>query len=175
MFAALGRLIYRRRWLTLAASGLFLLLSLAMIARGGKLTGASFGDSEAERTETLVAEVVGHRTNATFVAIFHSDTLDPRTEPFQRAMKAALAPLSGAPGVLDVMGPDEAPPALGVAMVNGPKKSAVAMVGLAGDFKDVLSAYPAVRARLRSSELAITCTGFAPFTDDFDRMLERDL
>jgi uncharacterized membrane protein YdfJ with MMPL/SSD domain len=175
MFAALGTFIYRRKWPVLGVSGLFLLFSIAMAVRGGRLTGGSFGDSEAERTEALVAKVVGGATKDTFLAIFHSDTLDPRDEPFQKAMKAALAPLSGAPGVRSVMAPGEAPPALAVEMVNGAKKSAVAMVSLKGDFKEALSLYPEVRARLRSSELAITCTGYVPFMDDFDRVLERDL
>jgi uncharacterized membrane protein YdfJ with MMPL/SSD domain len=175
MFAALGTFIYRKRWATLVVSGLFLALSVAMVLRGGRLTGASFGDSEAERTEALVAEVIGHATNNTFFAIFHSDTLDPRNEPFQNAMKAALAPLSSAPGVMSVMGPDDAPPSLTVEMVNGNAKSAVAMISLSGDFKEALSKYAAVRERLHSSELQITCTGYVPFMDNLDRVLERDL
>ena len=49
------------------------------------------------------------------------------------------------------------------------------MVSLRGDFKEALSRYPAVRARLRSADLAVTCTGKVPFMDDFDRVLEHDL
>ena len=175
MFAALAGFIYRRRWGTLAASCLFLAASIAMVVRGGKLTGGSFGDSEAEKTERLVEQVLGHSTTTTFVAIFHSDAEDPRNEPFQTAMKAALAPLASHPGVLSVMTPDDAPPALAPDMVNGKAKSAIAMVSLKGDFKDALSRYAAVRAHLRSAELAITCTGYVPFMDDLDRVLEHDL
>jgi uncharacterized membrane protein YdfJ with MMPL/SSD domain len=175
MFSALGRFIYRRRWLTLGVSALFLVLSTAMILRGGKLTGGSFGGDEAERTEELVAGVVGNPTSSTFIVLFHSDTEDPRNEPFQRAMKAALLPLAGSPAVRRVMGPDQAPPTLALEMVNATKKTAVAMVTLNGDFKEALSVYPDVRARLRSTELAITCTGYVPFMDNFDRVLERDL
>src|SRR5580692_3824540 len=153
MFAALAGFIYRRRWGTLAASCLFLAASIAMVVRGGKLTGGSFGDSEAEKTERLVEQVLGHSTTTTFVAIFHSDAEDPRNEPFQTAMKAALAPLA----------------------VNGKAKSAIAMVSLKGEFKEALSRYPEVRARLRSPVLAITCTGYVPFMDDLDRVLEHDL
>ena len=132
MFAALGAFIYRKRWATLVVSLLFLVASIAMVARGGKLTSARFGDNEAWQTEHLVEQVVGHATNTTFVVIFHSDTKDPRNEPFQAAMKAALAPLSGDPRVLSVMSPDDAPPALAPGMVNGNAKSAVAMVSLVG-------------------------------------------
>ena len=112
MLAALATFIYKRRWWTLAASALFLAASLAMVLRGGKLTGGSFGDNEAEKTQRLVEHVLGHSTATTFVAIFHSDALDPRDEPFRIAMKAALAPLASDPDVLSIMTADDAPPAL---------------------------------------------------------------
>ena len=60
-------------------------------------------------------------------------------------------------------------------MVNGQARSAIALVSLKGDFKEALSHYPAVRAHLHSTDLAITCTGQVPFMDDFDRVLEHDL
>jgi putative drug exporter of the RND superfamily len=175
MFSRLASFIYRRRWWTLAASSLFLAASIAMVVHGGKLTGGSFGDNEAEKTERLVSEVLGHSTDTAFVAIFHSDTLDPRNEPFQTAMKAALAPLATDPDVLSVMMPDDAPPALAPDMVNGKAKSAIAFVSLKGAFKEALSRYPGVRERLRSSELHITCTGYVPFMDNLDTVLEKDL
>jgi RND superfamily putative drug exporter len=175
MFTALANFIYKRRWLTLIGSTLFLAVSIVMVLRGGKLTGGSFGDNEAEKAEALVEQVVGHSTDRMFVAVFHSDALDPRNQPFQTAMKAALAPLFHDPDVLSVMTPDDAPPMLAPGMVNGNAKSAIAMVVLKGDFQEALSRYPAVRGRLRSSELTITCTGKVPFLDDFDRVLERDL
>ncbi|HEX4449174.1 MAG TPA: MMPL family transporter [Polyangiaceae bacterium] len=173
MFAALATFIYRRRWWTLAASTIFLAASLAMVLRGGKLTGGSFGDNEAEQTLRLVEPVLGHSTATTFVAIFHSDALDPRNEPFRRAMKAALAPLASDPDVVSVITLDNAPPALD--LVNGEARSAIALISLKGEFKEALSRYPAVRARLQSTELAITCTGQVPFMDNFDRVLQRDL
>jgi RND superfamily putative drug exporter len=175
MFTALATFIYKRRGWTLAASTLFLAGSIAMVFRGGNLTGGTFGDSEAEKTERLVEQVLGHPLDTTLIAVFHSDALDPRNEPFKLAMKAALAPLAGNPDVLSVMTPDEAPPALAPYMVNGSANSAVAMVSLKGDFKEALSRYPAVRARLRSADLAITCTGKVPFMDNFDRVLQHDL
>ncbi len=175
MFAALARFIHRRRWSTLAASTLFLAASIAMVVRGGKLTGGSFGDREAEKTQRLVEQVLGHSTDTTFVVIFHSDALDPREQPFQAAMKAALAPLASDPDVLSVMAPDDAPVVFAPAMVNGTARSAIAMVSLKGDFKEAIARYPVVRARLRSAELAITCTGKVPFLDNFDRVLQHDV
>ncbi len=175
MFATLAAFIYRRRWWTLAASTLFLAASIATILRGGRLTGGSFGDGEAEKTQRLVEQVLGHSTDTTFVAVFHSDTLEARQPPFRAAMKAALAPLASHPDVLSVMTPDDAPFLIAPEMVNVGARSAVAMVSLKGDFKEALSRYPAVRARLRSADLAVACTGKVPFMDDFDRVLEHDV
>jgi RND superfamily putative drug exporter len=173
MLGALATFIHKRRWWTLVASTLFLAAALAMVLRGGKLTGGGFGDNEAEKTQRLVEPVLGHSTATTFVAIFHSDTLDPRERPFRTAMTAALAPLETDPDVLSVMTVDNAPPALD--LVNGEAKSAIALVSLKGDFKEALSHYLDVRAQLHSSELAITCTGQVPFMDNFDRVLRHDL
>jgi putative drug exporter of the RND superfamily len=175
MFAELGAFIYRNKWATLVVSAVFLAISVAVVVHGGRLTGGSYGDNEAERTEGLSARVLGHATNTTFIAIFHSDTLDPRNEPFQAAMKAALLPLANDPAVLEVMGPDEAPPGMTIGMVAGNAKSAVAMVSLKGDFKEALALYPEVRQKLRSDVLQISCTGQVPFMDNLDRVLQKDL
>jgi len=59
VFSALARLIYRRRKTTLVASSLFLALSIAVVMRGGRLTGGTFGENEAERVASLVEQVTG--------------------------------------------------------------------------------------------------------------------
>jgi RND superfamily putative drug exporter len=175
MFAALGAFVYKRRGWTLAVSTVFLIVSIVMVLRGGTLTGATFGDNEAEKTQRLTERVLGHSSTTTFVAVFHSDSLDPRNEVFQNAMRAALAPIAKDPAVLEIMTPDDAPPALAPTMVNGDAKSAIAMISLKGDFKTALAHYPAVRARLHSPDFVITCTGQVPFMDNFDRVLQHDL
>jgi RND superfamily putative drug exporter len=175
MFATLARFIVRSRWSTLGLSTVFLLAALGVALHGGRLTGGTFGDSEAEHAQRLVEQVLGHSLDTTVIAVFHSDTLDPRNEPFDVAMKDALAPLARDPAVLSIMTPADAPPALATEMVNGGAKSAIAMISMRGDFQEALARYPAVRARLRSSELAIACTGKVAFMSDFDRVLRRDL
>src|SRR5262252_6563614 len=136
MFVSLAGFIHRRPWWTLVACTLFLTASIAMVVRGGTLTGGSFGDREAEQTQRLVEEVLGHSTDATFVAVFHSDTLDPGQQPFRDAMREALAPLATDPDVVAVLTPDHAPPLMAVEMVNAKTKSALAMITLKGNFKE---------------------------------------
>ena len=175
MFATLAAFIYKRRWWALAASTIFLAAAIGMVLRGGRLTGGSFGDGEAERTQRFVEQVLGHSTDTAFVVVFHSDALDTKDPSFRAAMKAALAPLAGDPDVLSVVTPEGAPFPLAADMVNGGAKSALALVSMKGDFKGALSRYPAVRARIRSEVLTITSTGKIPFMDDFDRVLEHDV
>lgn len=186
MLTTLAGFIYRRRCWTLAASTLFLAASIVLVLRGGRLTGASFGDGEAEQTQRLVEQVLGHPTDTTFVVVFHStrgdargsaheQNLDPRERPFRVAMNAALAPLASHPDVLSVVTPDDAPFVLAPDMLNGQARSALALVTLKGNFQEALSRYPAVRAQLRSAEFAITCTGKLPFMDDFGRVLAHDV
>jgi len=62
MFAALAAFIHRRPWWTLVACGLFLAVAIAVIVRGGRLTGGSFGDREAAQTQRLVEQVLGRFT-----------------------------------------------------------------------------------------------------------------
>jgi RND superfamily putative drug exporter len=175
MLVALGGFIYRRRWATLVASTIFLAAAVIMVARGGKLTGGTFGGNEAEAAQRLVEQITGRSTDTTFIAIFHSDTLDPRSPRFKEAMQAALAPLDGDENVVAVLTPSNAPSLLASDMVNATAKSAFAMVSLKGDFKESISRYGVVRPRLHSPELSITCTGRAPFMDNFDHVLQHDL
>jgi hypothetical protein len=96
MFTALAVFVYARRWWTLAASALFLAVSIALLLHGGRLRGASFSAGEAEQTQRLVEQVLGHSADTTFVAVFHRDRWDPGERPFRDAMNAALA-AAGAP------------------------------------------------------------------------------
>ncbi len=175
VFAALGSFVHRHRWATLAVSGLFLVAAVALIVRGGRLTGGTFDDTESERAETLIARVLGHPTDTTVVVVFHSETLEPWSAPFRDALRAALVPLESDPRVLSVVRPDNAPTALVPALTSARAHSVVALVTLAGDFKEALSAFPDVRRELQSPVLTIACTGRLAFLDDLGQVLRHDL
>jgi RND superfamily putative drug exporter len=175
VFAALGSFVHRHRWATLAVSGLLLLASVAAIVRGGRLTGGTFDDTESERAETLIARVLGHPTDTTVVVVFHSDTLETWSAPFRDALKATLAPLEGDPRVISIVRPDNAPTALVPALTNARAHEAVALVTLAGDFKEALSAFPEVRREMQSPVLTVACTGRLAFLDDLAQVLRHDL
>jgi uncharacterized membrane protein YdfJ with MMPL/SSD domain len=175
MFEALGKIIYRNRWLTLALATAFLVASVAMLVRGGALTSGTIHGLESGDAGELVSEVLGHSADNTFVAVMHAGDLDPDGDAYRRAVRQALEPLRTDPRVLSVLGPEDAPPPMRPRMVNAAARSVFALVTLAGDERTALAAYPAVRARLRSDRLTIGCTGRIPFLSDMNRTLERDL
>jgi RND superfamily putative drug exporter len=175
MFEALGRFVYRRRWLILALASAFLAASLAMLVRGGALTSATIRGLEAGNAGDLVAEVLGHPADNSFVVVMRVEQLDAGPDQDRAAVRRALEPLRTDPRVLAVVGPEDVPPPLDHAMLNASARSAIAVVTLAGDAKAALAAYPAVRARLGSEGVAVACTGRIPFLSDMNRTLERDL
>ena len=175
MFEALGKIVYRHRWLTLALATAFLLASVAMLVRGGALTSGTIHGLESGDAGDLVSAVLGHPEGNTFVAVLRAEGLDAGSDAHRAAVRRALEPLRADPRVLSVVGPEDVPAPMAAGMVNGPAGSALALVTLAGDARTALEAYPAVRERLRSSELAITCTGRIPFLSDMNRTLEHDL
>ena len=176
VFAALGSFTHRHRWATLAVSGLLLLASFAALLRGGRLTGGTFDDTESERAEELIARVLGHPTDTTVLVVFHSDTLEPWSAPFRGALRASLAPLERDPRVLSVVRPRQRADGPGPrADQRARSQRRGALVTLAGDFKEALSAFPEVRRELQSPSLAIACTGRLAFLDDLGRVLGQDL
>jgi putative drug exporter of the RND superfamily len=175
MFEALGAKVHRYRWLILALSGAFLLASLAMLLRGGDLTGGTIHGIESERAQQIAASIQGRSADTTFVAVFRHPTLDARDGAFHEAMQRALEPLRGDPSVQSILTPDDAGPFLAPGMINGPAHAGFALVSLGGDFKKALHAYPEVRKKLRSDSLAIACTGQVAFMNDLDQVLEHDL
>jgi RND superfamily putative drug exporter len=178
MFEALGAAVYRFRWLVLAGAGVFLAASLAVLLRGGTLTTGTIRGLEARDVLQIAAATAGYPTESSFVVIFEdtrAKPLDARDGAFHEAMQHALDPLRDDPAVLSVTTPDDAGPLLAPRMINGPAHAGFAIVTLRGEVKRALAAYPAVRARLKSDELAITCTGHVAFASDLDVTLERDL
>lgn len=178
MFEALGAAVYRFRWLVLAGAGVFLAASIAVLLRGGTLTTGTIRGLEARAVLQIAAATAGYPTETSFVVIFEdtrAKPLDARDGAFHEAMQHALDPLRAEAAVASVTTPDDAGPLLAPRMINGPAHAGFAIVTLRGDVKHALAAYPAVRARLKSDALAVTCTGHVAFASDLDVTLERDL
>lgn len=175
MFHHLGKIIHRRRWSVLVASGAFLALAAAALVRGGALTAPTIEGLEAQRADARLAEVVGRSEENTVVVVFRSPVLEPGSAAFREAADAALEPLRGDPRVRRVEGLSELPPAVLGQRKSDAGKVAFALVTLAGDAREALAAWPGVRASLRSQTLEIAATGRVPFNHDLNVTLEKDL
>lgn len=175
MYSSLGSFIHRRRWLTLLASAVFLVASVLLLARGGRLAGASMAGLEANRAQSVVDAITGRRHEMTIAVVFQSGDLAPTDPEFTSAMWRAVAPLRNDPRVASVTTPDEAPPPVIKRLQNHPARTALAFVAMRGDVEDALAAWPEVRKKLASDRLTITCTGEIPFLADLAATLDRDL
>jgi putative drug exporter of the RND superfamily len=175
MFERLGDAIFRYRWWTLALAGLFLAASVVVLMRGGSLTSGAVRSIESERAEQLVEQVLGHSAETSFVVLLRSSSLEPTSPAFRKAMSDALAPLAADPRVASIVTPENAPTFMVPGLVSRAAHSALAVVTLAGDFKQALAAYPAVREQLHSERLELVCTGQLPFMHDLNHTLEHDL
>jgi uncharacterized membrane protein YdfJ with MMPL/SSD domain len=175
MYASLGAFIYRRPWLTLVASAVFLVASVLLLLRGGRLAGAGIAGVEADRAQSVVDAIAGRTEETTIAVVFESAELAPTDVEFTAAMRRALAPLRNDPRVASVTTPDEAPAPMIERLRNGEARTALAFVSMRGRLEDGLSAWPGLRKKLTSTRLSITCTGKIPFLADLASVLEHDL
>ncbi len=174
MFDGLGLLAYRRRWHVLVAVSIWFVFALVLLSRGGRLSTGVIHGLEAEHASALADAISGHSSDTTFVAIFESKDARPGDPKFDAALDRALRPLRRDPRVASVTAPSDLGP-LGAEMTNPDRRAAFAIVSVRGEFADAADAYPELRKKLASDELAVTCTGMLAFTDDLNRVLEEDL
>lgn len=95
MFARLGRLTYRYRWVVLLLWGLILVAAAFFAPKlGGQLKGGGFDGSgrDSELAKDLVVEEFG-LSRATLIVVFEGDELSAKSETYQRAEEQALEPL----------------------------------------------------------------------------------
>ena len=174
-FETIGAFVFRWRWVVLLLSGVFLVLAVAGLVRGGSLTSGVIHGLESERAQRAIDAITGRPQDTTLVVVFHEEGADAGSPEFADAVDEALEPLRDDPSVSSVLTAESLPPQMGASMIDAPGGTALAYVTLNGDFRDALREYPAVRARLHSPRLAIDCTGRVPFMHDLDRTLEHDL
>jgi putative drug exporter of the RND superfamily len=175
MYASLGSFIHRRPWLTLLASTVFLVASLLLVLRGGRLGGASIAGLEADRAQGVVDAITDRRDDTTIAVVFESADLSPTDGEFTAAMARALAPLRADARVAAVLTPDDAPGPMIDRLRSPEAHTALALVTLRGDLGDALAAWPEVHAKLASERLTISCTGKIAFLADLATILEHDL
>ncbi len=177
MFAAWGRLVYRYRWLVLAASVISLAGAAAVFALGlgGPLGAGGFAsDTEAGRALDLIEEELPGNPPS-FSVIFASDTLQVTDSAFAAEVRRALDPIRSAEGVAGIRTPfDGGTP--DPTLVSKDQKKALAVVELEeGDFDQQQELYESLRPKITSDSLQVIATGGIPLNYDFNETTEADL
>ncbi len=177
MFAAWGRLVYRRRWVVLALSTLSLVLALLVVVLGlgGPLGGGEFSaETEAGRAGELLEEELPSSLPS-FTLIFRGSPLSATDPAFRSELLRAVEPLRGAEGVAEVRTPYDGG-ASTAQMFSTDGNSAFVVVDLEeGEFRELQERYAELREQVRSERLEVLGTGSIAINADFNETSERDL
>lgn len=177
MFAAWGRLVYRRRWIVLGLSTLSLIAAglVVILGLGGSLGGGEFSaQTEAGRTGDLLEDELP-ASLPSFTLIFRSRTLSVSDPEFRSELLRAIEPLRTGEGVASVRTPyDSGEPSVG--MFSEKRNSAFVVVEMEeGEFRELQDRYADLRAQVRSQSIEVLGTGSIPINHDFNETAEKDL
>ena len=173
MFAAWGRLVYRRRWIVLVISVLLLAGSGYIASQGGKLESGGFIETaEAGRATKLLQDELPGATN--FTVIYSSDTLMWDDPKFKQAVMDSLAPVRGDPRVVSIVTPYDT--AVDPASLHSRSGHDVAAnVNLKDDLVTARDYYSELRAKISSPTLSVLVTGVPAINNGFNVILQDDL
>ncbi|MCI0581999.1 MAG: MMPL family transporter [Chloroflexi bacterium] len=172
-FERLGRWTARRRWWIVAAWALLLLGAAPLAARTSEaLRSGGFvrQDLESARSKQLLHEAIGV-PEAAVAVVFHSDTLRAGEPSFEAAAGQAVAGLSEAPYVIEVISH-----AISRNQVSADGHTAYDVVILDLPADDSPLALPGIRAALvEVAELEVGLAGGPAFYGDVQEVSESDL
>lgn len=177
MFERWGRWAFRHRVGLLVASGVLLVLSGILLARGGRLSHGIIHGTESDRAAQIVSRELHTSEGEGFVIIFSSEQLTTDDEAYQRDALRAVAPLRRDPRIRSVRTAfdDDVSMFLGDTWVSIDGHHTLAFVTLQGEAATDTRHFPEIRALIRPRTLHATVTGLAAFQSDLDRVLESDL
>jgi RND superfamily putative drug exporter len=181
MFASWGRFVYRRRWITLAVSGVLLALSAVGILTGGTLVGnGGFGATlPAGQASKLINDEMKPQssgsTGSQITLIFSSQTLLATSDEFRAALEQALAPLQVDPRVTSVTTPYTVPPLDETNLISRDSHEALVDVNLRDSSAVAQHYFRSLLSEVHPGPLRMVATGQVPLNDAFNGTLESDL
>ena len=183
MFAAWGRLMYRRRWWVVGLSAVSLAAAAGVMSHGGHLDAETIltGTESARAADLMTKELPGRP--ASFSLILSSQTLRATDAAFRAEVERVLAPLRADARVARIRTAyDAAVPDLGYISRNGRRALAVVeLTELSSGFASLEFSslppdlYPSLRGLARSEILEIVAAGSIPLNHDFNLVAKRDL
>ncbi|HKD39870.1 MAG TPA: MMPL family transporter [Myxococcaceae bacterium] len=175
MFAALARLMYRRRWWVLAISAVVASGVAAALARGGALTTGAIEGTEADHTQRLVEGLAGLSGDSVVAVVFSAPGWSAGDERFVDALRSTVERMRQDPDVQAVTSPLDGPPLLAMRFISEDGRRALVLVRLKGDLRAAARSFPKLREEIRAGPLQAAITGKPAFLWNLDKLLERDL
>ncbi len=176
MLGRWGHLVYRFRWVVLAASTVLLVASILSLSHGGTLKNSGGSTTESGRALTLMQnELPQSGAGSSFELVFGSASMTVSDPAFKQAMLAALQPLRADSRVKSITTPYDGLPAEARALTSGDRHHAFAIVSLKDDYATARSLYPSLRSEVHSDHLVVYGTGSVAIGNEFDRYLAADL
>jgi RND superfamily putative drug exporter len=175
MFAAIGKFVYRRRWLVLAGGIIFITLSIVYgTTLFGQLKGGGFEDPASESSKA--AEALHRDLNkedASLVVLFTSkDGSLVESSSYRQAVETTLANINGKEGVKSITSfYNTGAPQL----VSNDKTSTYAVVSLAGDDEEQEKHAINLRPLITSDILLVRVGGQAWVFEQISEQVSKDL
>jgi RND superfamily putative drug exporter len=175
MFERLGSVIYRGRWLVLAAGVLFMALSgIFGIGVFGQLKAGGYDNPSAESTsvENLLKSQLGADDRILIVLFTSKDGSKVESASYKAAVDNTLSKLNGQPNVgkISTFYSTGAP-----VFVSNDHTSTYAAVGLEGDDDVQLQNMARLRPLLTSDTLQVQLGGYPPISEEINALVQHDL
>jgi uncharacterized membrane protein YdfJ with MMPL/SSD domain len=181
VFAAWGRFVYRNRWAVLVGSGVLLAISIVSLAMGGTLQsgGPLSSNLESAKAQSIINSQLNTgntKPTSSFDLIFKSDTMSVSDPAYQSALDDALAPIKGDSRIDSMTTPYSTGNSKAqAALTSKDGHEALVVVALNSTGRQSWTDYTDLRAKVHSSTLQVTGTGFVPINQAFNTTLETDL
>ncbi|MDF2761102.1 MAG: putative rane protein mmpL3, partial [Thermomicrobiales bacterium] len=173
MFAFLGRIAYRWRWVILIVWGAALLLSLPLLPRVAgslKVGGFSSPDTEAARAREVLERELGFAPS-TLLVVYQSDSLQANDPEFAAAIERSLAGVRALPSVTGIILASADPN-----LISDDGDTAYAIAGLSAGPEEAQRLVPGFEAAiLPQDEVRISVTGAGASYRDIETASQRDL
>jgi len=173
VFAGLGRVAARRRWLIIAAWVVLLVAALPFVRRVAEplqVGGFSSPETEAARARAVLERELGFAPS-TMVVIFRSERPAASEPAFAEQVEATLAGVPALPFVTDVILPSDDPN-----LVSDDGDTAYALVGLDLPPEEAQRLVPEFEAALAPPrDLDVLVAGAPAFYEDIELVSQQDL
>ena len=173
MFARLGRLAYRRRYVILALWVTLFLTTIPAIPRlpeALSVGGFASDQTESAQTRQLLESELPSFTASSLLVVFQDETRSAQDPEFREQATRAVERLVEHPEVLDVRSFVDTP-----GQISSDGHTAYTAIQFDSDPEEAQRLMPEIRERLQDVDLVVRLAGTPAFYEDIERTSEQDL